>query len=53
MYTDQFCLKKTKTYIVVVAVTKTCPTLCDLMDRSTPGSPVPHYLPEFAQIHVY
>ena len=29
-----------------------CPTLCSLMDYSTPGSPVLHYLPEFVQIHV-
>ena len=28
------------------------PTLCDPMDFSTPGFPVLHYLPEFAQIHV-
>ena len=34
------------------SVTKSCLTLCDPMDCSTPGSPVPHYLPEFAQIHV-
>jgi len=29
------------------------PTLCDLMDCSTPGFPVLHYLPEFAQTHVH
>ena len=34
-------------------VPKSCPTLCDPMDCSTPGSPVLYYLPEFAQIHVY
>ena len=33
-------------------VTKLCLTLCDPMDCSTPGFPVLHYLPEFAQIHV-
>ena len=26
--------------------------LCDPMDRATPGFPVPHCLPEFAQTHV-
>ena len=31
---------------------KLCPTLCDPMDCSTPGFPVPHYLLEFAQAHV-
>ena len=29
-----------------------CLTLCNPMDCSLPGSPVLHYLPEFAQIHV-
>ena len=33
-------------------VTQLCPTLCDPMDCSTPGFPVPHYLLEFAQTHV-
>ena len=28
-------------------------TLCDSMKCSTPGFPVPHYLPEFAQVHVH
>ena len=35
------------------SVAKWCPTLCTSMDCSTPGFPVPHYLPEFAQIHVH
>ena len=30
-----------------------CPTLCDPMDCSTPGFPVLHHLPEFAQTHVH
>ena len=30
-----------------------CPTLCDPMNRSTPGLPVHHQLPEFTQIHVH
>ena len=30
-----------------------CPTLCDPMDCSSPGFPVLHHLPEFAQIHVH
>ena len=34
------------------SVTKSCPTLCNPMDCSLPGSLVLHYLPEFAQIHV-
>ena len=35
------------------SVAQSCPTLCDPMDCSTPGSPVLHYLLEFAQIHVH
>ena len=34
------------------SVTQLCPTLCDSMDCSVPGLPVPHHLPEFAQVHV-
>ena len=35
------------------SVTKLCLTLCDFMDCSTPGFPVLHCLPEFAQILVH
>ena len=35
------------------SVTKSYPTVCEPMDCSTPGLPVPHYLPEFAQVHVH
>ena len=35
------------------SVAKSCPTLWDLMDCSTPGFPVLHYLPEFAQTQVH
>ena len=35
------------------SVTKLCRALCDPMDCSTPGSPVLHHLPEFAQIYVH
>ena len=34
------------------SVTKSCLTLCDPTDYSSPGSSVLHYLPEFAQILV-
>ena len=33
------------------SVTKSCPTLCDPVNCSTPGFPVIHYLLEFAQTH--
>ena len=34
------------------SVTQSCPTLCDPMNRSTPGLPVHHHLPEFTKTHV-
>ena len=35
------------------SVTKSCLTLCDSMDCSTPGLPVLHHLPELPQTHVH
>ena len=35
------------------SVTQSCPTLCDPMNRSMPGLPVHHQLPEFIQTHVH
>ena len=35
------------------SVTQSCPTLCNLMNCSTPGFPVHHQLPEFTQTHVH
>ena len=35
------------------SVAQLCPTLCDPMNRSTPGLPVLHQLPEFTQTHVH
>ena len=35
------------------SVTKSCPTLCDPMACSTPGSSVLYYLLQFAQTHVH
>ena len=32
---------------------QSCLTLCDPMNRSTPGLPVHHQLPEFTQTHVH
>ena len=34
------------------SVTQSCPTLCDPVNRSTPGLPVNHQLWEFTQMHV-
>jgi len=35
------------------SVAQSCLTLCDPVDCSTPGLPVHHHLPEFAQTHVH
>ena len=35
------------------SVAQSCPTLCDHMNRSTPGIPVLHHLLEFTQTHVH
>ena len=36
-----------------ISVAQLCVTLSDLMNRSTPGLPVHHQLPEFTQTHVH
>ena len=41
-YTDQ-----------IRSVAQSCPTLCDPMNRSIPGLPVYHQLPESTQTHVH
>ena len=35
------------------SVAQSRPTLCDPMNRSTPGLPVHHHLPEFTQTHIH
>ena len=35
------------------SVARSCPTLCDPMNRSTLGLPVHHILPEFTQTHIH
>ena len=54
------CVIESKAYLLWIEyswwcfpVVNLCPTLCDPVDCSTPGLPGPHYLPEFAQIHVH
>ena len=34
-------------------VAQSCPTLCNPLNRSTPGLPIHHHLPEFTQTHVH
>ena len=35
------------------SVTQSCPTLCNLMNCSTPGLPIHHQFPEFTHTHVH
>ena len=55
----KYCLVLLMCYTVIdfrfssvqfISVAQSCPTLCD---RSTPGLPVHHQLPEFTQTHVH
>ena len=39
--------------VQVSSVPQSCPTLCDPMNRSMPGLPVYHQLPESTQTHVH
>ena len=51
-----FLKKEEKTTYVLDqfgSVAQLCLTLCDPMDRSTPGLPVHRQLPEFTQTHVH
>ena len=36
-----------------ISVAQLCPTLCNPMNRSTPGLPAHHQLPDFTQTHVH
>ena len=45
--------KWAKNAIQFSSVAQSCPTLCDPVNCSTPGLPVPHKLPEFTQTHVH
>ena len=39
--------------VLFSSVAQSCPTLCDPMDRSTPGLPVHQKLPEFTQAYIH
>ena len=39
--------------VQIRSVAQLCPTLCDPMNRSTPGLPVHHQLLEFTHTHVH
>ena len=40
-------------FLLCCSVAKSCSTLHDPMDHSTPGFSVPYHHPEFAQVHVH
>ena len=40
-------------FFQLTSVTRSCPTVCNPMNHSTPGPPVHHQLPEFTQTHVH
>ena len=55
LYSSVYILESTSqvTSFQFSSVAQSCPTLCDPMNRSTPGLPVHHQLPEFTQTHVH
>ena len=46
------CVDHNKLSVQFSSVAQVCPTLCDPMNPSMPGLPVPHQLSEFTQTHV-
>ena len=50
---DASFLKDPLSSVQFSSVTQSCPTLCDPMNRRTPGLPVHHQLPESTQTHVH
>ena len=47
------CVMDLSVSVQFSSVTQSYQTLCDSMNRSTPGLPVHHQLPEFTQTHVH
>ena len=50
---DSNLANERNTHLLFSSVAQSCLTLCDPMNRSTPGLPVHHQLPEFTQTHVH
>ena len=50
---DPSLIYQSRPSVQLSSVAQSCPTLCDPMNRSTPGLPVHHRLPEFTQTHVH
>ena len=51
--TVSFAVQKHLSFTQFSSVPQSCPTLCDPINRSTPGLPVHHQLPEFTETHVH
>ena len=49
----QFSLVQFSHSVQFSSVAQSCPALWDPMNRSTPGLPVHHQLPEFTQTHAH
>ena len=47
------CFLEVLSSVQFSSVAQSCSTVCNPMDRSTPGLPVHHQLPEFTQTHVH
>ena len=48
---DGEIMETVRLYFQFSSVAQSCPTLCDPMNRSMPGLPAHHQLPEFTQTH--
>ena len=53
IHTNYLALSLFYMFIHFCSLAQSCPTLCDPMNRSTPGFPAHHQLPEFTQTHVH
>ena len=53
MFSETMYFTSVKHCNQIRSVAQSCPTLWDPMNRSTPGFPVHHQLPEFTQTHVH
>ena len=53
LYKVQKSIKYPMVFVIVVIQLPAMSKFCDPMDCSMPGLPVPHHLPEFAQVYVH
>ena len=53
LFTIRFMSVASMSFAVLFPVVQSCPILCDPMNRSMPGLPVQHQLPEFTETHVH